>query len=188
MVTVWEGYRIRPGRIEDGPACVALEQAAGAMFRDSPHPEIADHPVTDPATFATPAAEERLLVVVAPPALGKGEELVVAAAILALAERDGGRDAHLAEFDVLPAHQGRGVGARLLDACADWGRARGAARMTLTTYRDVPWNQPYYERRGFREIPEADGNAETAHELALGIEEGWGGSCRVVMARPIPLA
>jgi hypothetical protein len=27
--------------------------------------------------------------------------------------------------------------------------------LTLTTYRDVPWNGPFYRRSGFRVVPEA---------------------------------
>ena len=34
---------------------------------------------------------------------------------------------------------------------ADWARAQGCQLLTLTTYRDVPWNAPYYTRLGFRE-------------------------------------
>lgn len=177
MVTVGAAYRIRPGAPGDGPGCAALEHAAGQMFRDSPHPDIAEHPPSDPEAFEPLAAAGRLIVLET-----ADGALIVGAAIMALA----GEDAHICEFDVLPAHQGRGLGAQLLDACAAWGRGLGARRLTLTTFRDVAWNQPYYERRGFREIAETDGNAEIDAELALGIEEGWGGPCRVAMARPIP--
>lgn len=52
--------------------------------------------------------------------------------------------------------QGRGIGGALLDAVQAEARARFLAAVTLTTFRDVPWNAPYYARRGFRLLGEGD--------------------------------
>jgi GNAT superfamily N-acetyltransferase len=60
-----------------------------------------------------------------------------------------GRDLHLDEIDVHPAQQRRGIGRALVAAVRAHAEARGAARLTLTTFRFVPWNQPWYERLGF---------------------------------------
>ncbi len=62
---------------------------------------------------------------------------------------------HLMELDVLPEHAGHRLGARLVDAVCDWAGAQGCAAVTLSTFRDVPWNAPYYARMGFRELPRA---------------------------------
>lgn len=56
---------------------------------------------------------------------------------------------HLRELDVLPAHQGRGLGRALIDATRAKARALGLPRVTLTTFRDVPFNAPFYARVGF---------------------------------------
>ena len=40
----------------------------------------------------------------------------------------------------------------VLQVC-DWAAGNGYASVTLTTFRDVPWNMPFYERLGFRVIP-----------------------------------
>jgi GNAT superfamily N-acetyltransferase len=61
--------------------------------------------------------------------------------------------AHLDEIDVVPEHAGRGLGSRMLNVLCDWARAQGFSRMTLSTFRDVPWNLPFYQRRGFRVLP-----------------------------------
>jgi hypothetical protein len=37
-------------------------------------------------------------------------------------------------------------------AC-DWTRQHACPALTLTTFRDVPWNMPFYARLGFEEIP-----------------------------------
>ncbi len=57
--------------------------------------------------------------------------------------------AHLDELSVALEHGGRGHGGRLLEHVCTIARARGFSEMSLTTFRDVPWNAPFYARRGF---------------------------------------
>ena len=63
--------------------------------------------------------------------------------------------AHLGEVDVLPSHTRRGIGRALIDRGTTWARDRGFAALTLATFRNVPWNAPFYARLGFREWPES---------------------------------
>ena len=58
--------------------------------------------------------------------------------------------AHLDELDVLPSHGRRGIGSALLAAVCTWARDTGHPAVTLRTFRDVPWNAPFYQKRGFR--------------------------------------
>lgn len=58
--------------------------------------------------------------------------------------------AHLDELDVLPDYGEQGIGSALVAAVCDWAQAAGYAGVTLRTFRDVPWNAPFYQRRGFR--------------------------------------
>jgi GNAT superfamily N-acetyltransferase len=60
---------------------------------------------------------------------------------------------HLQELDVHPAHGRRGIGTRLVTAVCTWAAEVGHGAVTLTTFRDVPWNMPFYARLGFAEIP-----------------------------------
>ena len=59
--------------------------------------------------------------------------------------------------------QGKGIGRRLIACVAD-RPAKGLASLTLTTFRDVPWNAPFYARLGFEMIttltPELRENAK----------------------------
>jgi len=75
----------------------------------------------------------------------------------------------------------------LLDHVAGWAARRGLPALTLITFRGVPWNAPYYERLGFRELVPA--------ELTPGLAARWaapgaggrdGGSERVCMRRDVP--
>ena len=61
-------------------------------------------------------------------------------------------DVHLEEMDVVPGHGRRGLGARLLEHVCSWAQARGHASVTLSTFRDVPWNAPFYRKHGFRDL------------------------------------
>lgn len=61
-------------------------------------------------------------------------------------------EAHLQQLAVRRAHQRGGVGTSLVEAAAAEARARGYRRLTLSTYRDVPWNGPWYARLGFTEL------------------------------------
>ena len=61
--------------------------------------------------------------------------------------------AHLEEVDVHPEHGRRGLGRRLVLAVCQWAATSGYSWVTLTTFRDVPWNMPFYTRLGFEEIP-----------------------------------
>jgi predicted N-acetyltransferase YhbS len=58
-------------------------------------------------------------------------------------------------MDVWPAHGRRGLGSRLLLHVCDWARAEGYAAVTLSTFRDVPWNGPFYRKHGFKDLPSA---------------------------------
>lgn len=102
----------------------------------------------------------------------------------ALFERlDGGL--HLEEVDVHPDHARQGLGARLIDAVAAWARELGHRAITLTTYREVPWNAPYYERIGFRVLPREVWTPALAARVADEARRGLDPARRVVMRRPI---
>jgi GNAT superfamily N-acetyltransferase len=64
--------------------------------------------------------------------------------------------AHLEEIDVHPDHGWRGIGTRLVSAVCEWAARERYESVTLTTFRDVPWNMPFYERLGFQLISAAE--------------------------------
>ncbi|MFI7383794.1 GNAT family N-acetyltransferase [Streptomyces sp. NPDC049813] len=80
---------------------------------------------------------------------------------------------HVEQVTVDPAAARRGIGRALLAHAADRARAAGLAAPTLTTFADVPWNAPYYERLGFQRLTDraltpglrAVRAAEAAHGL-----------------------
>lgn len=59
---------------------------------------------------------------------------------------------HLEQISVRADQGGKGIGSLLL---AEVTRRAGPG-LTLITFRDVPWNGPWYQRNGFVEFPERD--------------------------------
>ncbi|MCC6876958.1 MAG: GNAT family N-acetyltransferase [Sandaracinaceae bacterium] len=90
---------------------------------------------------------------------------------------------HLAELDVRADFSGQGLGRRLVEAVCDLARSRGYPRVTLTTFRDVPFNAPWYARLGFRVLDEGELEPHLAglraHERLAGLDA----LARVVMER-----
>lgn len=60
--------------------------------------------------------------------------------------------AHLEEVDVHPDHGRRGLGRRLVQTVCAWATSHGFDAVTLTTFRDPPWNMPFYARLGFEPV------------------------------------
>jgi len=89
--------------------------------------------------------------------------------------------AHLAELDVHPDHGRRGVGTRLVRAVCRWAGEQGYAAVTLTTFRDVPWNMPFYSRLGFEEIPASARTPALQAVLDREAEHGFDRARRVAM-------
>ena len=63
--------------------------------------------------------------------------------------------AHLEEIDVYPEHARRGLGTRLVMCVCEWAAAAGYESVSLTTFRDIPWNMPFYARLGFEVVPDS---------------------------------
>ena len=86
-------------------------------------------------------------------------------------------------MSVDPAHAGRGIGAALLDHLAGVARAEGRPALTLTTFRDIPWNAPYYVRLGFTELPQGEWGAQLRALVADEASAIPGDHPRVAMIR-----
>lgn len=92
--------------------------------------------------------------------------------------------AHLNEIDVHPDHGRRGLGTKLVMAVCDWATAAGFTAVTLTTFREVPWNMPFYTRLGFAEIPRHELSPALLSVLRHEAERGLDPARRVAMRRP----
>jgi len=88
---------------------------------------------------------------------------------------------HVDEVDVARAFQGRGIGRALLTTAADWARKKGLEALSLTTFRNVPWNAPFYASFGFREWDPANAPASIRASLAYEAAKGLENRCAMIM-------
>lgn len=166
---------IRPPRRDELEALVAIEREAGALFKTIGMPEIAyDDPGTAPELEPFRAGGRAWVAVDA-------DDRPIAYLISAVVDGC----AHVEQVSVAPAHARRRLGAALIDHLAGVAAAEGRPALTLTTFRDVPWNAPYYERLGFRVIAPADQGPELAALVAEEAERIPGGAVRVAMRRAV---
>jgi GNAT superfamily N-acetyltransferase len=137
--------------------------------------EIDDDPPTDLETLRDAQAEDRLWV-------AADANDVPVAFVYARQVED---HLYIQELDVARDHQRRGIGGRLIEAVCRAAAERGFAAVTLSTFADVPWNAPYYERLGFARLPHdglTPGMREIEHEeAAFGLDT----SRRVFMRRDL---
>jgi GNAT superfamily N-acetyltransferase len=92
--------------------------------------------------------------------------------------------AHLEEIDVDPARGRRGLGTRLVLTICEWAATEGFRSVTLTTFRDVSWNMPFYARLGFEVIQAGELTAALFSVVQDETRRGLDPSRRVVMRRP----
>lgn len=161
-------WSLRLARAADAAAMPGIERAAAAAF--------AEEPAIDPARTRSEADFARLI--------RKGHCLVAhvgeAMAGFLVAEPFQ-RELHIWEMDVLPAFQRRGIGAGLVRAAKIDARNTGFRALTLTTFRDLAWNGPFYVRLGFEEVTAIDAHPRLAGELANEVDDGLPAERRCAM-------
>ncbi len=153
---------IRAARPEDLAALPAVELSAARAFRGLDVPERVFEEFAPAAAWSARQAAGTLWVA----ASVEGIQAFLAAT--ARSER-----LHIDEFAVAQEHQGRGIGRRMLERVIVEARAAGFARISLTTFRNVPFNAPFYASLGFSVWSPAPPDIESAlaDEAARGLKE-----------------
>jgi ribosomal protein S18 acetylase RimI-like enzyme len=150
---------IRSARPLDLDTLAVLEVQAGQVFHSVDMPEVAE---AVPDREALCRSQEQGLIWVA-------EEQGEIAGYIVATVLDG--NAHIGQVSVAPAFARQGIGHQLICHVEDWGRSNNRPATTLTTFRDVPWNGPYYETLGYQELSDSevgsDVSAEMRHEASL---------------------
>lgn len=135
-------YTITFARLRDLPLLSAVELAAATLLKGQA-PEAVLKEITSEQDLRDAQADGRLWVVLS-------GDRPAGFALVEFIEQD---VAHLAEIDVHPDHGRRGLGSRLVAEVCRWAEQHGYLAVTLTTFREIPWNMPFYRRMGFEEIP-----------------------------------
>ncbi|MGG7566382.1 GNAT family N-acetyltransferase [Rhodovulum sp. DZ06] len=173
-------FVIRGAREDDAPALARIYWRAGALFIDTAHPEVVDPDPPAAALFARLARQGALLVAAAGGDRPAGFLGWMPATLL-----DGTPALHVGELDMDPALHGRGGGTMLLRAAEALARRTGRGAVTLSTFIDVPWNAPFYARRGYHVMDPADWPPVCRGEVERMAAAGQDVSARVVMMRRV---
>jgi len=108
------------------------------------------------------------------------DDVAVGFAHVELIERNA---AHLNELDVDPGHGRRGLGTKLVSQVCEWAAVNGYAFVTLSTFREVPWNMPFYARLGFEIVPHPQLSPALTAIVEAERRRGLDTTRRVVMRR-----
>jgi GNAT superfamily N-acetyltransferase len=163
---------IRVGERDDLPLLDAIEESGAETFTAYGAP-LADGSPPGPDGRWEAALDAGLLWVAEDPATG----LI---GFLAGELKEGAL--YIEEVDVLMAWQQRGHGRRLMRAAIDWARAHGLAAVTLTTFKSIPWNGPFYASMGFVELTPAELPPHLAKTLAQEAADGFEDRCGMRLA------
>ena len=92
---------------------------------------------------------------------------------------------HLEELAVLPDYGRRGIGRALVEASLALAQTRQMRNLTLTTFADIPWNGPFYQRIGFVTLHPDELTSHLAANLAA--ERKLGLTQRIAMRYALKL-
>jgi GNAT superfamily N-acetyltransferase len=134
-------YTVTTARLEDLERLPAIELAAARLLEGHAPDSVLNE--TTPLEVLEKAQREGHLWV------AFADDAPVGFAHVELIEP---RAVHLQEIDVHPDHGRRGVGTKLIHHVCHWAASHGFKAVTLTTFRAVPWNLPFYRRLGFEVV------------------------------------
>jgi GNAT superfamily N-acetyltransferase len=168
---------VRAARPDDLEPMVAIERAAGETFRSLGMDLVADDDPRSVDELVPYAETGRAFVAV------DAGDTPVGYLLLDMVDAS----AHIEQVSVHPDYARQGIGRVLILRAATWARRHGLDALTLTTYIEVPWNGPYYERLGFQYLTrdqETSGlRAIREHEHVLGLDV-WPRACMRLRIRP----
>ena len=135
-------FTIRKARKDDLPLLGPIERSAAELFRTVGLDFLTYGPTMDESLLSAMSISNHLWVAVnevdQPIGFAGGEELA--------------GNFHIAEISVSQDAQGKGVGKALMGELMRQAKEEGYPAVTLTTYRNLPWNGPWYHKLGFSEM------------------------------------
>src|SRR4029450_3952053 len=168
-------YRIRLARPDELPRLREIEDRAGAMFSGLD--------LIEEALDVSFPLEELITLVGLRQVWVACDIHDVPVGMVIASVRDGA--AHIEEMDVLPARGRRGLGTLLLNQVCLWAQAQGHPAVTLSTFRGVPWNGPFYRKNGFRALQPSEWTSGMRAIRENETQHGLRAEARVFMRREL---
>lgn len=138
-----QGYSLASAATEEIDALIKIDLAAGSLFEGTgliDDSALGDHV---PADIFEQAIENGNLFTARD---RKG--MAVGFALTSLRQNT----FYLDQISVHPDHGRKGLGRALVRRVVDEARLRHLKSVTLSTFRDLAWNGPFYRRLGFKEV------------------------------------
>lgn len=132
-------YSIRPGRHTEIDHLRQIERDAGQAFIAAGYPDVAAYEPVHRDDLRDAITDGMLFV-----AADFADRPV---GFLLCEEVD--HTLYISELNVHPDHAGNRLAVSLIAAAEQLARDLTLSGLTLTTFRTVPWNAPYYARLGF---------------------------------------
>jgi len=139
-----EGYALTLGEVDDIPALIAVDKAASALFAPT-------------GLIKAEALDDHVPAEVLELAIPLGDVIVTrnehgwACGFALVSPR--GKGLYLDQISVHPDHGKKGLGRALMLAVLSVAETRKLPHVSLSTFRDLKWNGPFYASLGFTEIP-----------------------------------
>lgn len=154
---------IRVGRADDLPLLGAIEESGAETFTAFGQPLADGSPPAPDGQWAEALAHGLLWV---------AEDLADGPiGFLAAAHTDDGL--YIEQIDVVMPRQKQGHGRRLMQTAIEWAKSESLPAVTLTTFRSIPFNGPFYASLGFveQDAPSPQLAATLANEAASGFTD-----------------
>ncbi|WP_245261088.1 GNAT family N-acetyltransferase [Chelativorans sp. J32] len=170
-----DGYVIRAYRREDAAALASVETRASRLFAEHGFPSLVPNPPTTArALHGFVSAFETFVVL-------NAEARPVGYAVLHPLDRF----LHLRELAVDPAHSRRGLGSALVKLAIARCLEEGRAGVSLSTFRKIPFNEPFYAALGFIECPVNEAPPALAQQFFAELPPRIPPETRLLMLRPV---
>lgn len=141
-----EGYSITAAELDDIPALISVDKAASALFEPTgllTNEALQDHVPAEVLEAEIPAGNVF--------AARNQHDWAVGFALI----RPRGTGLYLDQVSVHPDHGQNGLGRALVIRTLAEAEHRKLPHVSLSTFRDLAWNGPFYASLGFREISRA---------------------------------
>lgn len=145
VIALESGYHIRSAHAEELPFLAHIERSAAKLFLDTPYAFLVDADPL-PLDFVQQQFQAGQVWIAV-----DWYKVVVGYAIA----REVDDTLYLQQIDVAPKHGRRGIGSALVNTVSDWAKQHDYCIVSLSTFRDIPWNASFYSKLGFRPVDEA---------------------------------
>jgi 4-diphosphocytidyl-2-C-methyl-D-erythritol kinase len=135
-----EDHSIRPARLDEVERLGSIEAGASELFAGTDVCADLNGSIYNPGELAELIEQGQVWVACF------GDDVAVGFVIVLKMDDV----LHIEELDVLPEFGRRGIGTALLEHACRWAAENGFSAATLSTFRDIPWNAPFYHKHGFR--------------------------------------